>query len=194
MAVSVAAIIFAAAMGEAFYNQLVNVGIRTTTGHLQVFAKGRDFDIIMPMSGNIPKISNSGPVEKRELFSQLDLVFFDTTSIYFEGAGGKSIGQRGFSKDHRPDLKQMVVAVFIDDNGRPICCEMWPGNTADVKTLIPVTDAVRKRFGINRFCIVSDRGMTSANTIKELEEQNIRYLLGTRMRKVKGICSKSISM
>ncbi len=125
--------------------------------------------------------------ENRELFSQLDLVFFDTTSIYFEGAGGKSIGQRGFSKGHRPDLKQMVIAVIIDDNGRPICCEMWPGNTADVKTLIPVTDAVRKRFGINRFCIVSDRGMTSANTIKELEEQNISYILGTRMRKLKEI-------
>lgn len=125
--------------------------------------------------------------EQRELFSQLDLVFFDTTSIYFEGAGGKVIGQRGFSKDHRPDLKQMVVAVIIDDNGRPICCEMWPGNTADVNTLIPVADAVRKRFSINRFCIVSDRGMISAKTIKELEERSIGYILGTRMRKVKEI-------
>jgi transposase len=125
--------------------------------------------------------------EKRELFSQLDLVFFNTTSIYFEGAGSKSIGQRGFSKDHRPDLKQMVVAVIIDDNGRPICCEMWPGNTADVKTLIPVADVVRKRFGINRFCIVSNRGMISANSIKELEERHMGYILGTRMRKVNEI-------
>jgi len=131
--------------------------------------------------------------EKRELFSQLDLVFFDTTSIYFEGAGGKSIGQRGFNKDHRPDLKQMVVAVIIDDNGRPICCEMWPGNTADVKTLIPVADAVRKRFGINRFCIVSDRGMISANSIKELEERHMGYILGTRMRKVKEIKTEVLS-
>ncbi len=57
------AIIFAAAMGEAFYHQLVNVGIKTTTGHLQVFAKGWDFDIIMPMSGNIPKISESKNIE-----------------------------------------------------------------------------------------------------------------------------------
>jgi transposase len=125
--------------------------------------------------------------EDRDLFSQLDLVFFDTTSIYFEGGGGKVIGQRGFSKDHRPDLKQMVVAVIIDDNGKPICCEMWPGNTADVQTLIPVADSLRKRFGIHRYCIVSDRGMISAKTIKELEERNIGYILGTRMRKVKEI-------
>jgi transposase len=125
--------------------------------------------------------------DRRELFSELELVFFDTTSIYFEGCGGQSIGQRGFSKDHRPDLKQMVIAAIIDDNGTPICCEMWPGNTTDVQTLIPVTEAIRKRFGINRFCIVGDRGMISAKTIKELEGRKIAYILGTRMRKVKEI-------
>lgn len=125
--------------------------------------------------------------DQRDLFSELELVFFDTTSIYFEGRGGETIGQKGFSKDHRPDLNQMVVGAIIDDKGRPICCEMWPGNTTDVKTLIPVTDRVRKRFGINRLCIVADRGMISAETIKELEERNIAYILGTRMRLVKEI-------
>ncbi len=63
MAVSVAAIIFAAAMGEAFYHQLVNVGIKTTTGHLQVFPIGWDFDVIHPMSGDIPKLSDSAKIE-----------------------------------------------------------------------------------------------------------------------------------
>jgi len=123
----------------------------------------------------------------RDLFSELELVFFDTTSIYFEGRGGDSIGQRGFSKDHRPDLNQMVIGAIIDDKGRPICCEMWPGNTTDVKTLIPVIDRVRERFGISRFCVVADRGMISDNTIKELENRNISYILGTRMRRVNKI-------
>jgi len=125
--------------------------------------------------------------DQRNLFSELELVFFDTTSIYFEGRGGESIGQKGFSKDHRPDLNQMVVGAIIDDKGRPICCEIWPGNTTDVKTLIPVIDRVRKRFGIQRFCMVADRGMISAETIKELEDRNIAYILGTRMRRVKEI-------
>jgi transposase len=125
--------------------------------------------------------------DQRDLFSELELVFFDTTSIYFEGRGGETIGQKGFSKDHRPDLNQMVVGAIIDDKGRPICCEMWPGNTTDVKTLIPVVDRVRKRFGIRRFCVVADRGMISAETIKELEDRNIGYILGTRMRRVKEI-------
>ena len=124
--------------------------------------------------------------DQRDLFSGLDLVFFDTTSIYFEGQGG-TIGKRGFSKDHRPDLNQMVVGAVIDGKGRPVCCEMWPGNTTDVKTLIPVTDRVRKRFGINSFCVVADRGMISADTIEELESRHIPYILGTRMRRVNEI-------
>ena len=124
--------------------------------------------------------------DQRDLFSGLDLVFFDTTSIYFEGQGG-TIGKRGFSKDHRPDLNQMVVGAIIDDKGRPVCCEMWPGNTTDVKTLIPVTDRIRKRFGINSFCVVADRGMISADTVEELEGRHIAYILGTRMRRVNEI-------
>jgi transposase len=130
---------------------------------------------------------------KRHLFSELELVFFDTTSIYFEGHGGKTIGQRGFSKDHRPDLKQMVVGAVIDDKGRPICCEMWPGNTTDVTTLIPITERMRERFGIRRSCIVADRGMISNNTLKALEEDHIPYILGTRMRQVKAIKTEVLS-
>src|SRR5271157_4418281 len=122
----------------------------------------------------------------RHLYSGLDLVFFDTTSIYFEGAGGETVGKRGFSKDHRPDLNQMVVGVVLDDNGRPLCCEMWPGNTTDVKTLIPVVERIRKRFNVSRFCVVADRGMISKETIREFEkpENKVPYILGTRMRNV----------
>ena len=124
--------------------------------------------------------------ERRDLFTGLDFVFFDTTSIYFEGSGGETLGQKGHSKDHRPDLNQMVVGAVIDDSGKPVCCEMWPGNTTDVKSLIPVIDRIRSRFSIGQFCIVADRGMISADTIKQLEDPqtSIPYILGTRMRKV----------
>lgn len=126
-------------------------------------------------------------IERRDLFTGLDLVFFDTTSIYFEGEGGAILGQRGHSKDHRPDLKQMVVGVVIDSQGKPVCTEMWPGNTTDVKSLIPVTDRIRSRFHVGQFCIVADRGMISAKTLKELDTRQIPYILGTRMRKVNEI-------
>jgi transposase len=125
--------------------------------------------------------------ECRDLFTGLDLVFFDTTSIYFEGEGGQSLGEKGHSKDHRPDLNQMVVGAVLDEGGKPICCEMWPGNTADVKTLIPVVDRIRNRFHIGRFCMVADRGMISEETINELDQREIPYILGARMRKLKEI-------
>jgi hypothetical protein len=64
---------------------------------------------------------------RRDRFGHLDLVFFDTTSLYFEGLGGQTLGQYGFSKDQRPDLRQMILAVLIDGDGRPVCSEMWPG-------------------------------------------------------------------
>jgi len=74
---------------------------------------------------------------RRDIFTSLDLVFFDTTSIYFEGAGGETIGRHGHSKDHRGDLKQMIIGVVLDDQGNPLCSEMWPGNVTDVKSLVP---------------------------------------------------------
>ena len=129
----------------------------------------------------------------RDLFSKLDLVFFDTTSIYFEGQGGEHFGRRGFSKDHRPDLHQMVVGAVLDGHGRPICCEMWPGNTADVTTLMPEVKRLRKRFGIGDFCVVADRGMISADTLDKLDEVQMPYILGTRMRRVKKINTEVLS-
>jgi len=120
--------------------------------------------------------------QRRDLFSELSVVFLDTTSLSFTGAGGETLGERGYSKDHRPDLMQMIVAVVIDAEGRPICSEMWPGNTADVTALVPVIDRLRARFGIGRVCVVADRGMISAATIAALEERGLEYVLGVRER------------
>ena len=127
--------------------------------------------------------------QRRDLFSEIDLVFFDTTSIYFEGEGGQELGHYGKSKDHRPDRKQMVVGLALDLHGWPLCCELWPGNTADVTTLLPLVNRLRQRFGVRRVSIVADRGMISAPTIAALEspEWDCNYILGARMRSVKEI-------
>lgn len=132
---------------------------------------------------------------RRDLFSELELVFFDTTSIYFEGAGGTDLGQHGHSKDHRPDRKQMVVGAILDGNGRPLCCELWPGNVTDVKTLIPIVDRLQTRFHIRSICIVADRGMISKGTLTELQadERQVHYILGARLRSVKEIYKTVLS-
>ncbi len=132
-------------------------------------------------------------LRSRDLFSSLDLVFLDTTSIYFEGEGGESLGKLGHSKDHRPDLKQMVVGAVVDDLGRPICCELWRGNTADVKSLVPVVDRLRSCFAIRNVCIVADRGMVSKETVEELNNRVWPYILGTRMRLLKEVKTEVLS-
>jgi hypothetical protein len=119
---------------------------------------------------------------RRSLFTDLSVVLFDTTSLYFHGAGGQTLGRHGKSKDHRPDLRQVVVGVVLDSEGRPICSETWPGNATDVKSLLPVVDRLRQRFGITRMCIVADRGMISDETMVELEKRGIDYILGARER------------
>jgi len=126
---------------------------------------------------------------RRDLFTTLDLVFFDTTSIYFEGDGGETLGEHGYSRDHRPDLCQMVVAAVLDAEGHPVCCELWPGNTTDAKTLLPVVDRLRGRFGIRSVCIVADRGMVSEEVIRALgaEGRDVRFILGMRLRRSKEV-------
>jgi transposase len=76
----------------------------------------------------------------------------------------------------------MVVAVVIDGDGRPICTEMVPGNTADNTVLLPIVDRLRDRFGVGRVCVVADRGMISAATIAALEDRGLEYILGARER------------
>ena len=125
----------------------------------------------------------------RDLFSEVGLVFFDTTSLYFEGAGGQSLGEHGHSKDHRPDLRQMVVGVALDVQGRPICCEMWPGNTTDATTLLPVVERMRAKFRVREMCVVADRGMVSKATLEALAamEPPVHYIVGVRMRRTREV-------
>jgi transposase len=119
---------------------------------------------------------------RRDLLTTLDMVFFDTTSIYFEGQGGESMGQHGFNKDHRPDLKQLVVGMVLDDTGTPICSQILQGNATDVKSLLPVRARLRRQFAVERVCLVADRGMIGKETLAELERERWPYILGARLR------------
>ena len=119
---------------------------------------------------------------RRDLLTTLDMVFFDTTSIYFEGGGGQIMGEHGFSKDHRPDLKQLVVGMVLDNSGTPICSQILPGSSTDVQSLLPVRARLERQFGVQRACLVADRGMISQDTLAELEQANWPYILGARLR------------
>ena len=124
---------------------------------------------------------------RQPLFGTVSVAFFDTTTLWFEGAGGESLGQRGYSKDYRGHLKQIVLGIVLDDADRPIASFLMPGNTADVTMLLPVVARLRTRFGVDRACIVADRGMTSAETIAALEAEGIEYILGIRERSTREV-------
>jgi hypothetical protein len=124
---------------------------------------------------------------RKSRFGAISVAFFDTTSLYFEGAGGATLGQLGHSKDFRPQLSQVVLGIVLDERDRPIASFLWPGNTADVTTLLPVVERLRRRFGVERACIVADRGMISAATTAALEARGIDYILGARERSSKEV-------
>src|SRR5512134_2030449 len=124
---------------------------------------------------------------RQPLFGEVSLAFFDTTTLWFEGRGGASLGQRGHSKDYRRHLNQVVLGIVLDGDDRPIASFLMPGNTADVTTLVPVVRRLKERFGIKRACIVADRGMISAAAIAALEARGIDYIFGVRERSIREV-------
>jgi len=127
----------------------------------------------------------------RELFTQeLDLVFLDTTSIFVYRDEETQWTRRGYSRDWRPDLPQLVLCVAVDRRGWPVAWECFPGNTADKAAFVQTVETLRRRFRIGRVSVVADRGMMGQKTIEFLTsdpETPLDYILGVRMRRQKEV-------
>ncbi len=101
--------------------------------------------------------------------------FYDITSSYFEG--GKCIlATYGYSRDHRPDRKQIVIALVITPDGYPLYWRVLPGNTQDVTTVAELAKELKERFGVKECLLVFDRGMMSAENLQVLSEQDFTYI------------------
>jgi transposase len=112
---------------------------------------------------------------------EYDLLLYDLTSTYFEGlAEDNPLAQRGYSRDHRSDCKQIVLALVVTREGFPLAHFTLAGNTQDLQTVERVVLAVEKRFGRSQRVWVMDRGMISKDTLKFLNKSGRRYLLATR--------------
>jgi transposase len=129
----------------------------------------------------------------RDLFTELQLAFFDKTSSYFEGKAGEQLRQCGHSKDHRPDGHQMVVGALPTQKVRSLNREVWPGNRSDAKALLLKVDRVLERFGIKQVCFVADRGMVSERVIEDLKKREMEHILGMRLRWVKEVQNQVLS-
>jgi len=116
-----------------------------------------------------------------ELFGlSYDLLLYDVTSTYFEGqAEGNYLAKRGYSRDNRPDCKQVCIALVVSRCGMPIGYELFAGNKADVTTVQEIVTTMEDRYGRADRVWVMDRGMASAANIEFLKEGDRRYIIGT---------------
>lgn len=134
---------------------------------------------------------------ERDLFTQtLDVVFMDTTSVYVYRDTETEWRKRGYSRDRRSDLPQLVIGVVVTGTGWPISWEIYPGNTADPVAMKSMVKKLRERFRIGKVIVVADRGMMSAEAVRFLEEdpqQPLEYILGCRMRKQKEVREEVLS-
>ena len=121
--------------------------------------------------------------EIRDLFSmEIDLVFYDITSLYFEGEGPPSLARGGYSRDGKPRNKQIIFGVVMA-NGFPIATHIFPGNTACKSTVRKVVKDLERRFGIRQIIFVGDRGMVSEENLSFIENSGHRYLVGLKRRR-----------
>lgn len=122
-----------------------------------------------------------------ELFdADFDVLLYDLTSSYVEGAAEDNpLMKRGYSRDHRPDCKQLVIALIVNVEGFPFSYEVFDGNRADVTTLEAVLRSVERKYGRARRIWVFDRGIVSEENLQALRRRGGQYLVGTPRSKLK---------
>ena len=117
-----------------------------------------------------------------ELFgAEFDVLLYDLTSTYVEGAAEKNpMMRRGYSRDHRPDCEQMVIALIVNHEGFPFSYETFDGNRADVSTMETILRMVERKYGKARRIWVMDRGIVSEENLQAIRKRGGQYLMGTR--------------
>ena len=121
-----------------------------------------------------------------ELFDlDYDLLLYDVTSTYFEGAGDPEIAKRGYSRDHRSDCVQVNIALVVTREGMPLGYEIFAGNTTDVTTVQRIVECMEERFGKANRVWVMDRGMASAENLSWLRRTQRRYVIGSQRSELK---------
>jgi len=138
----------------------------------------RALDQLLPHKAELEKHLQTGLGELFEL--KYDLLLYDVTSTYFEGqCAGNEMARRGYSRDSRPDCKQVCIALVVSRCGMPLGYELFAGNKADVRTVREIVTTMEDRYGRADRVWAMDRGMVSAANIEFLREGGRRYIVGT---------------
>lgn len=118
--------------------------------------------------------------------AEFDVLLYDLTSTYVEGAAEDNpMMRRGYSRDHRPDCEQMVIALIVNVEGFPFSYETFDGNRADVSTMEVILRMVERKYGKARRIWVFDRGVVSEENLAAIRKRGGQYLVGTPRRQMK---------
>ena len=118
--------------------------------------------------------------------AEFDVLLYDLTSTYVEGAAEKNpMMRRGYSRDHRPDCEQMVIALIVNSEGFPFSYETFNGNRADVSTMETILRMVERKYGQARRIWVFDRGIVSEENLAAIRKRGGQYLVGTPRSQMK---------
>jgi transposase len=112
----------------------------------------------------------------------LGVAFYDVTTYYFESVRADELKKFGYSKDNKVNQVQVVMGLLIDDEGIPISYELFPGNTNDFKTLVPVMEYLRETYGIKKIIITADRGLNSKQNLAYLRSKGFDYVMAYKIR------------
>jgi transposase len=138
----------------------------------------RALDQLLPHKTELEKHLKARLGELFEL--KYDLLLYDVTSTYFEGkAEGNELAKRGYSRDSRPDCKQVCIGLVVSRCGMPLGYELFAGNKADVSSVKDVVEKMEERYGKAERIWVMDRGMVSRANVEFLKEGGRRYIVGT---------------
>lgn len=143
----------------------------------------RSLDIL---SQNKEKIENYFYQQNRDLFNtNLDIVFYDVTTFYFESQKSDELKDFGFDKDNKINNVHIVMGLLIDKTGKPIGYELFKGNTYEGHTLIKTITKLKQRFKIDTIVIVADRGLNSKLNLKEIRDAGYHYIVSGRLKSMK---------
>jgi len=129
------------------------------------------------------------------LGTKIDVIFYDATTIYFESFEEDSLKRNGFSKDHKHNQPQVLLALMVTTDGLPVDYEIFPGDVYEGHTLIPALTKIREKYDIDKIVFVADSAMLSKDNIKmleDLEEYNLSYIVGARLKNMKGHLKEKI--
>ena len=159
-----------------------------------VAALERDFGIKIPLTSVYRMMDNLDDkaidfiqgvalsAAQQMLGESLDVLFYDCTTLYFESFVSDELRQKGFSKDHKVNETQVLLALMVTREGLPIGYEVFPGATFEGHSLAPVLTALQRRYHLSRVVFVADRGLFSEDNLQILEQSGLEYVVGAKLK------------